>query len=188
MAHTEQGNFCKSLKLKFKDYFINKRVLEIGSYNVNGTIRDLFENCDYIGVDIAPGNCVDVVSKAHEYKSDELFDVVCSCEMLEHDMYLDLSLKNMVNLLKPNGLFFFTCATENRAEHGTINRNQGDSPLTTQIDVWKTYYKNVSEQDIRNILDLESIFVSYRFEFAKHEDMYFWGIKNSVNNLNYDLF
>jgi SAM-dependent methyltransferase len=180
MAHPAQRNFCEKVKTLFSDFFSRKRVLDVGSLNINGTIRDLFTDCTYIGIDIAEGNNVDVVSKAHEYKSDELFDVVCSCEAFEHDMYLEQSLKNMVNLLKPEGLFFFTCATENRREHGTATNESSSSPLTSQVEEWKDYYKNVSEDDIRKAIDIDDIFVSYKFYVENHDDLYFWGIKKSV--------
>lgn len=45
MSHPEQMNFVKELKNKFANYFIDSKVLEIGSLNINGTIRNFFERC-----------------------------------------------------------------------------------------------------------------------------------------------
>lgn len=64
------------------------RVLEIGSYDVNGTVRDLFEEAgcaSYLGIDKRPGPGVDRVMDAHdvEYIEDE-FSIVVTTEMLEH--------------------------------------------------------------------------------------------------------
>jgi len=184
MAHPAQFKFCSYVKEMFPDFFKKTKVLEAGSLNINGTVRLLFESCAYTGIDIGPGPCVDVVTKAHEYKAaDGCYDTVCSCEMFEHDMYLNLSLPNLIRLLRPNGLFFFTCATTGRKEHGT--RRSGDvlsSPLTCQDAEWSDYYKNLTERDIRDIVDIEDKFSKHEFIDSKTiypgtTDLYFWGIK-----------
>lgn len=58
--------------------------LEVGSYNVNGSVRDYFTGA-YVGVDMAEGPGVDKVMNAEalEYADDE-WDVVISTEVLEH--------------------------------------------------------------------------------------------------------
>lgn len=60
-------------------------VLEVGSQDVNGTVRPLFTG-PYIGVDIAPARGVDEIADAQDLSSfaDRSFDVVVSTEMLEH--------------------------------------------------------------------------------------------------------
>jgi len=55
-------------------------VLEVGSLNINGTVRDFFDAEEYIGIDIGEGPGVDVVSGGHKYKSKKKFDCVISCE------------------------------------------------------------------------------------------------------------
>jgi hypothetical protein len=71
--------------------FDGKRVLEVGSKFVNGSVRPLIERfCsprDYVGVDIEPGKYVDVVLPAEKLVNcfgPESFDVVISTELLEH--------------------------------------------------------------------------------------------------------
>ena len=61
-------------------------VLDIGSYNVNGAVRDLFPGMPYVGMDMQPGPGVDVVASSHNipYVSGSYGTVVC-LEMLEHD-------------------------------------------------------------------------------------------------------
>jgi SAM-dependent methyltransferase len=88
------------------------KVLEIGRYNINGTARDHFHGCDYVGVDWRPGPCVDVVGMAHEVEfPDGQFDVVLSVESLEHDFYWRQTLAAMYRLLRPGGLFLLTVAS-----------------------------------------------------------------------------
>lgn len=172
MAHEEQKNYVKGLKKDYEEYFNKVRVLDIGSLDVNGTLRDFFTNSDYTGVDIVKGRGVDVISKGHEFKSKKKYDVVCSAECLEHDEYYAKTLKNMVSLLKKNGLMFFTCATTGRPEHGT-RRSRGD--------LWGTsedYYKNLTEEDVREVLEVDKIFKEYSFTVNnKSKDLYFKGIK-----------
>lgn len=187
MAHIEQIDFCKSVKQKFPQYFKNKKVLDVGSLDVNGTNRYLFENCEYTGIDVGPGKNVDVVMPIHLYKCDFQYDFIVSTECFEHDMYFKESFKNILSLLKSGGMFMFTCAAPGREEHGTRKTTPENSPLTTvhSEENWNEYYHNISEQDLREYLDLNE-FSNY-FIDEHHEmkvlpvrfinDLYFWGIK-----------
>ena len=98
-------------------------------------------------------------------------------------------------MLKPGGLFFFTCATTDRPVHGTVTQDKIDrkNMKTLQgndIVEWKTmpnvnredwdneYYKNITEKDIREAIDIDEIFEKYKFEVEEnHCDLYFWGVK-----------
>jgi|TARA_R100001460_G_scaffold14654_5_gene32751 SAM-dependent methyltransferase len=178
MAHQQQVNFLESVKTKFEPHFKNCSVLDIGSLDINGNTRFLFENAKYIGIDVGEGPNVDFVCKGHEFVSDIKFDIVVSTECFEHDMYYRDTLRNCVNLLKPGGLFMFTCASTGRAEHGTRRTSPSDAPLLQ--GEWSDYYKNLTEADVREVLDIEKIFVDFEFTYEKtHKDLYFWGIKKS---------
>lgn len=67
-----------------------KRVLEVGSLDVNGSVRpfvEIFKPAEYIGADIASGRGVDVVCDVKdivERFGPDSFDVVVSTELLEH--------------------------------------------------------------------------------------------------------
>jgi SAM-dependent methyltransferase len=175
MAHFEQTRFVSNVKAAYPAFFVNRRVLEIGSYNVNGTVRDFFEGCDYTGIDVFPGPCVDVVCSGHEYTA-EPFDVVISCEMFEHNPHWQQTLNNIAfNLLKPGGLFVMTCATTGREEHGTLRTRATDSLSSI---FYGDYYRNLTEVDFRSVLDMDSIFKEYRFGFEVL-DIYLYGIKHS---------
>ena len=69
---------------------MGKRVLEVGSLDINGSVRPLFENCNYTGIDLGEGRGVDVVAHVTDYHrlDDNEFDVVISTETLEHDARL----------------------------------------------------------------------------------------------------
>lgn len=177
MAHKEQKDYCLLVKEIFPTFFSNKKVLDCGSLDINGNNRYLFENCEYFGIDIGEGNNVDIISLIHEFnEDDESYDTIISTECFEHDMYYKESIKNIIRLLKPGGMFIFTCATTDRPEHGTINTSINDSPLLT--GKWSEYYKNLTENDIRSIIIIEEIFENFKFSInEKHKDLFFYGIK-----------
>jgi len=115
--HQEVLDFLSKTKIKHPEYFKSKRVLELGSLDINGSPRSFFEDCEYIGIDRQAGRGVDVVCKAHEFKSRKKFDVIISTEMLEHDKYSDETIKNAWRLLKSGGIMIFTAANVNRTAH-----------------------------------------------------------------------
>ena len=174
MAHREQREWCELVKYAHDEFFVGTNVLDIGSLDINGNNRYLFEQCNYTGIDIGEGKNVDVVCSGHLFEYDDLFDVVISTECFEHDEYWEQTLKNVINnLLKDGGLFLFSCAAPGRPEHGTKRTSPKDSPFTND------YYRNLSEADIRSVLDCDAIFSNYKFKTRIDfpQDLYFYGIK-----------
>jgi SAM-dependent methyltransferase len=185
MAGDADQNLWKDkLKRTFPQYFKNIKVIDIGSADMNGTNKDWFENCEYIGLDIAPYKNVDVVSIAHEYDAPNgSFDVVCSTSELEHDIYWRQTLQKMVDLLKPGGLMWFE-APHVWGEHGTKKHTPNDSLTVKKSEQWANYYKNMNHEDITSVLDLEAIFEKHELWYAEKENqeevsLRFWGIKKS---------
>jgi SAM-dependent methyltransferase len=93
-----------------KEEFENKRILEVGSKYVNGSVRPLikkfFNPKEYIGVDIEKGKFVDVVCDAEnlvDYFGRETFDVVIATELLEHVKDWRKVINNIKEILKSNG-------------------------------------------------------------------------------------
>lgn len=178
MSHYEQQEFIQSVKKKYPKYFYSRKVLEVGSLDINGSVRDFFAHCDYTGIDVAPGKNVDIVCQGQELNhSDNSYDVVISCECFEHNPYWVETFKNMYRMTAKNGLIIMTCATTGRVEHGTSKTRPVDSPLTVQIG-WGDYYKNLTEQDIREHFNLDTMFSVYNIcSDYRHYDLYFCGIK-----------
>ena len=177
MAHQQQFDFIQKLKTKFPTQFFNKKVLEVGSLNINGSIRIFFTECDYLGIDVGAGPDVDLVCEGQKLDHpNETYDTVGSCECFEHNPYWVETFNNMYRMTKPNGLVFMSCATTGRAEHGTTRTSPQDSPLTV-TNGWE-YYKNLTEQDFRKNFDMYSMFSEYEFLVGSpHQDLYFYGIK-----------
>lgn len=177
MAHKAQMEFIKSVRKRFKPFFKKSRVLEIGSYNVNGSVRKFFKNCAYTGIDVAPGNDVDVVASGDTYDApDHSFDVCISCECFEHNPQWVETFRNMLRMTRPGGLIIMTCATTGRAEHGT-SEVESVSSLTSQIEEWKSYYRNLEENDFRKEFSFDTLFSTHEFAAnLEAKDLYFYGI------------
>lgn len=180
MAHLEQRQYFIEVKNNHPEFFSDKKVLDIGSLDINGNNNHLFTNCDYTGLDIAEGPNVNVISLAHEYDAlDGSYDVIISNDCFEHDMFYDKTFKNINRLLKSGGFFLFTCKTTGSLEHGTLRSDGGfSSPLTIKHPDWANYYKNITEQDVRESINVDDIFSSYEFSTLEITcDIRFWGIK-----------
>lgn len=177
MAHPQQQAFIEKVKQLYPEYFTGATVLEFGSLNLNGGVRQFFTDCHYTGVDIVDGPDVDVVSRCHNYHFNPQHhpDVVISCEMLEHDEYWDESLKHMATLLKSGGLLLVTCATRGRPEHGTREHSPADSPATND------YYRNIDQHDV--VTALQDFLWNNEFDVLHLEvnrqshDLYLYAIK-----------
>lgn len=89
-----------------------RKTLELGSHNVNGSVRGLFTGT-YLGIDSEEGPGVDRVLSSHEAADVLLaeggkYDVVISTEMLEHDSAPWETMKNCKRLLKAGGTLILT--------------------------------------------------------------------------------
>lgn len=84
-------------------------VLDVGSYDVNGSYRELFsdDRFNYRGLDMEAGPNVDVHVK-NPYQWDELatdsFDVVISGQAFEHIEFFWVTIAEMARVLKKDGL------------------------------------------------------------------------------------
>lgn len=94
---------------KYIDDTCEKKVLDVGSYNVNGCYRDLFSSMKikYVGLDIEQGPNVDIVVKSmYEWNEieDESYDYIISGQALEHMEYPWLAMMQIYKKLKREGI------------------------------------------------------------------------------------
>ena len=178
--HLEARNFTVFVKSILPQYFKNIKVLDVGSGDINGNNRFLFEDCEYEGNDVIQANNVTIVSKTKDLQFlDSTFDTIISTECFEHDPEYKESFLKIYKMLKPDGLFVFTCASTGRGEHGTRRTNIHDSygargNLPDMID----YYKNITEEDLNEILNLNTLFTNWDTYYnSRTKDLYFLGIK-----------
>lgn len=188
--HDQAKDFTVFVKSILPTYFLNKKVLDVGSGDINGNNRFLFENCEYDGNDVISANNVTIVSKTKDLPfSDSTFDTIISTECFEHDPEYMESFAKIYKMLKPNGLFLFTCASTGRPEHGTRKTSPFDSYGTLgNLDDMCDYYKNLTETDLNEALNLNELFCAWDTYYNSNPcDLYFVGIKKSEINLPYVL-
>lgn len=177
MSHPEQLGFFSAVARANQDVIAGSRLIEIGAYAVNGTMRSYFAaTADYVGVDLVEGPGVDLVTFGHEIDHpDGSYDVATSGECFEHDPHWRETFANMVRLTRPGGLVAFTCASRGRPEHGTRRTLVDDSPGTQFEGL--DYYRNLTESDFADV-DLGRSFSTYRFwNNPTSFDLYFAGVR-----------
>jgi len=169
MAHYAQQEFIN--RFVGTEYFNGKKVLEVGSQDINGNNNHLYSNCDVLRIDLGSGKNVDLVCNGADLDHpDETYDAIVSTEAFEHDSRFDETLRNIVRMLKSGGIFIFTCAGRDRAEHGTHQTDEFSSPHTLD------FYKNRDEKEVNQIIDCKKTFSQWQF-VDTGQDLQFWGIK-----------
>ncbi|WP_198153016.1 methyltransferase domain-containing protein [Pseudofrankia sp. DC12] len=102
----------------------HKRILEVGSYDVNGSVRGIIATrspSEYIGVDISPGPGVDVicdVSGLADRFGESSFDVVITTEMLEHVRDWRGAVTNLKRVMRPGAELLLTTRSRGFQFHG----------------------------------------------------------------------
>lgn len=112
-----------ALNLKKEDV-LGQEVIEVGSMDVNGSLRKLVESYKpkhYLGVDIAMGQGVDVVCNAEnllEEFQNACFDVLISTEMLEHVRNWKKVISNFKNIVRVGGTMIISTRSYGFPYHG----------------------------------------------------------------------
>ena len=94
-------------------------VLEVGSADVNGTVRDLFGG-KYTGVDHQEADGVDIVASSHDLTGlfdTGSFDIVLCLEMLEHDPNPWVTVRQIAEVTRPGGTVILTARGLGFPEH-----------------------------------------------------------------------
>jgi SAM-dependent methyltransferase len=152
-------------------------VLEFGSLDINGGVRDLFPDAEYMGVDIVPGPGVDHVGNAATWTTarDLTFDVVLCLEVFEHTPEWRNIVANMAKFLKVDGIAIMTAACDPRAPHSAVDGHNmepeeytdkfltddpGPRGSETFVPHGVEYYANVDPKALEDTL---------LYNFARHE-------------------
>ncbi|MGD0456994.1 MAG: methyltransferase domain-containing protein [Terriglobia bacterium] len=188
MAHAEQRRFIELVSQHLFKRARPMRILEVGSCDVNGTIRHIFrDSTSYIGADLVEGPGVDIVKAGQDIDlASDSVDLALSCECFEHNPYWLKTFQNMTRMTRPGGLIVFTCASRGRVEHGTDRSEPGHSPGTTSLG-WN-YYRNLRQADFESGLNLAGYFTVFRFYYVPStSDLYFFGVKKGGEQPDFDL-
>ncbi len=178
MAHSEQAEFFTEVRTHYPASFAASKVLEVGSLDINGSVRDLFSNCQYTGVDLQLGPGVDLACQGQlvEFPTGH-FDTTISAECLEHNPFWRETVANMLRMTRPGGLVLISCATTGRFEHGTTRTNPDASPFTS-AEKWD-YYQNLTAGDLEASLNLAGWLSDWSswVNFVSR-DLYFVGLRH----------
>lgn len=186
MAHSAQLDFFAMAASFFPEHFAG-RVIDIGSLDINGGPHQNISPKEYVGVDLAEGPNVDLVSRGEDVALPSgYFDVAMSSECFEHNPKWRETFRNMHRLTRPGGLVIFSCATRGRPEHGTT-RSDGGYSAPFVVAQGSEYYKNVSE--------FSALFVSARLGFSEmwtlvepaHCDLFFAGIRKGADTSSLNI-
>jgi SAM-dependent methyltransferase len=120
------------------------KVLEIGARDINGSIRGLFPDQSWTGLDAAAGPGVDIVADAADFDGNAEFDAVVCTEVLEHAERAGMIVFAAYLALKPGGVLILTCAGPDRKPHGADG-----SPKPADGE----WYQNVSAGELTEWLE-----------------------------------
>ena len=178
MAHPEQAEFFSGVRTHYPAAFKHTRVLEVGSLDINGSVRELFTDCRYTGVDLQLGPGVDLACQGQlvEFPTGH-FDTTISAECLEHNPFWRETIANMLRMTRAGGLVLISCATTGRLEHGTTRTNPDMSPFTS-AENWE-YYKNLTAADLESSANLAGWLTDWAswVNFVSR-DLYFIGLRH----------
>lgn len=130
-------------------------VVEVGSLDINGGVRGLWQAETYVGVDVVPGPGVDVVADGATYQAPGPVDVAVCCEVLEHTPHGAAIVANLARQLTPGGWLVLTAAGPDRAPHSAVD----GGPLrpgewyrnVTTAELWA--YLLLAGLDVREVRD-----------------------------------
>jgi len=130
--HPTAMNNCKSFFDAYSEFFTNDKttkVVEIGSQNVNGSLRSVAPSgYEYVGVDFQSANGVDIVLDdpySLPFESNSI-DIVLSSSCFEHSEMFWLVFLEVMRILKPTGIFYL-----NAPSAGDFHRYP--------VDCWRFY-------------------------------------------------
>ena len=99
--------------LKFSKSVINKKILDVGCGEA--PYRNLFESCEYIGIDVEGASHDDNLKKTDIFFNgtdipfpDDTFDMVILSEVLEHVENADRIISEISRVLKKTGVLYLT--------------------------------------------------------------------------------
>lgn len=118
-------------------------VYEIGSRHYNGSVRFLFPQASYHGIDLKSGSGVDAVADGTTYQPPFTPDCVVCCEVFEHTPKWPALVAQAYAVLAPGGHLLVTCAGPLRPPHG----DEGQEVVPEG-----EYYQGVTQEALAAIL------------------------------------
>ena len=105
-VHSSTYNKVKEYVGVFLDATKTLNILDVGSCDINGTYKPIFDNPNWVykGIDIVEGKNVDQVVVPYAWDiADELYDVIVYGQCLEHDEMPWLTMLELARVCKRGG-------------------------------------------------------------------------------------
>jgi len=144
-----------------KNEIEGKDILEIGSRDINGSVRWIFESkgCkSYLGTDIIPGKSVDTLINVYEldkHFKKQSFDIVICLETLEHLEYWDSAIYQMDQVLKRGGLMIVAAPRVGFPRHDW----PGDY-WRYEIEDWRKIFVDYDEYYADNVRETGTLYIA----------------------------
>jgi SAM-dependent methyltransferase len=130
------------------------KVLDVGSQDVNGTLRPIFEErgIEYTGLDVVDGKNVDVVYSGPELPFDDnSFDAIVSNSCFEHDLRWWKTLEEIHRATKPGGMIIIGACSLGFPYHGDPEYNFRDYYRFTEDAYWDYILKGLEHPGLLKV-------------------------------------
>ena len=185
--------FAKKFFLTYLSKKDSLKIVDLGSYNVNGDVREIFSKShEYIGLDLEKGPNVDIVmDDPYKIPLDEnSVDVVISTSCFEHSEMFWLTFNEIQRILKPNGLFYLNAPSNGPYHTYPVDCYRFYPDSGKALAKWSNFsgFKNVvmlesftgkQEKDVWN--DFVSIFLKDKNFVDEHPE-------RIINTLNTEYY
>ena len=138
-------------------------VYEIGSRNVNGSIRSLFPAEGYHGIDLSAGTDVDAVADAAGYVPPVVPQTVVCCEVLEHATDAAQIVHQIATVLAPGGRVILTMAGPCRMPHSGIDGGQlriGEYYQNVEPDALRSWLHDFDQVEVVENIDTADVYAT----------------------------
>lgn len=113
-----------------------KTILDIGSMNVNGSLKPIFEKGNYTGLDQQMGPNVDIIASSHNIPlQNNCIDIITCSSCFEHDDMFWVTFLELCRIVKPNGFIYI-----NAPSNGPYHAYPVDN-WRFYLDSWKALCK-----------------------------------------------
>ncbi len=148
--HVNNHKWLADVRNSHPQHFDGARVLEIGSKNWNGTAREHFANCRYVGIDREPGAGVDIVVDGDDVPAQlqRDFDTLVMLSVFEHDPHWRHTLAKYLPHLRPGALVVTCFGAEGNLPHPPMpwaqvpHREFLDYAVTLPLEVLDSFFEN----------------------------------------------
>jgi SAM-dependent methyltransferase len=146
-----------------RDEISGKRVLEIGSLNINGSPREIIMDYGpavYLGLDEQRGPGVDICMSAdylYTLITPESFDFVVSTETLEHAENWRQTINQIKYVLRPGGIVIITCRAPGYKYH-----EQPHDHWRFTLDDFRSIFSDMDMRHIQADPEIPGVMAKYQ--------------------------